>query len=343
MKLIKTCLPFSVLAIVAAIATPADALQYDYGRASFRLTGYGTAGILEPDFDKPDFIGDWRARAQFNYAVAAGQSIGAVYSIDAIALDEDKAMREAFGFFESRSYGRVELGFTDSIARKLGVGLPDVGGMRINDKPLFYKKISPAGPVISDTTISTGRGALRVNVVSVPTAPVQYGLSVAGITDDYDYAIDAGLKIRRPAGKLKTAVSLAASFMDKPDNYRTEAYNPHVTADWRAQAAAGINLQYNSWVLGISSRVIYDRNPIGRVSDGLVVGTGVSYDILNYSVSLSYLYSDTGIWHHDVPNYNDHTVVGSFRYKYSENVDGWMSVGMTTDTPFLAVGMRLTF
>lgn len=329
--------------VMCVSAVPATAFQYNYGRAAFKLTGYGTAGIIEPDFDQPNFIGDWRVRGQFNYAVAPGQTLGAVYSIDTIAVDEDKFMRDAFAFYETRNLGRVELGFTDSIARKLGVGLPDVGGLRINDKPLFYKKINPDGPVIADTAISTGRSALRANIVSVPTAPAQVGLSVSGLTDDYDYAVDAGIKIRRPAGKLKTALSLGASFMEKPNGYETESYNPHLTADWRAQASAGLNLQYNSWVWGTTMRVIYDRNPMGMRSDGLVVGTGASYDILNYSVSLTYLFSDTGIWDGDVSNYGDHTVIGSFRYKYSQNVDGWMSVGMTTKTPFLAVGMRLTF
>ena len=67
------------------------------------------------------------------------------------------------------------------------------------------------------------------------------------------------------------------------------------------------------------------------------------FNILNYSVSLSYIFSDTGIWHKDAPDYTDHTVVASFRYKYSENVDGWMSIGMTTETPFVAAGMRIAF
>ena len=66
-----------------------------------------------------------------------------------------------------------------------------------------------------------------------------------------------------------------------------------------------------------TGRAIYDENPIGIATDGIVAGTGVSYDILNYSLSLSYLFSDTGIWHREYENYADHTVVASFRYKYS--------------------------
>ena len=89
------------------------------------------------------------------------------------------------------------------------------------------------------------------------------------------------------------------------------------------------------------NEIIYDDSSIAYSGD-LDVST-ISYDILNYSLSLTYIFSDTGIWNRDVEDYMDHTAIASFRYKYSENIDGWMSLGMTTETPFLAVGMRLTF
>lgn len=340
---ITPCRTLAVALSIIGVAQSARAVQYNTGRFAFKLSGYGSAGMLQPEFEQSDFIGDWRVRAQVNYAVAAGQTVGAVYALDDAALDENKPLREAFGFFENKNYGRVEIGMTDSIARKLGVGLPDVGGLRVNDKPLFYKKIHPDGPVVSDTTITTGRNALRMNLATVPSRGAQYGLSVAGVTDDYDYAVDAGLKIRNPHGKTKTAYSFGASFMSHPEHYRTDAYSPRVYSDWRAQVSGGMNLQYNSWVWGISARLIYDENPLGIASDGLAAGTGISYDILNYTLSLSYIFSDTGLWQHDIDDYTDHTVVGSFRYKYSENVDGWASLGITTKTPFLAAGMRLTF
>jgi hypothetical protein len=89
--------------------------------------------------------------------------------------------------------------------------------------------------------------------------------------------------------------------------------------------------------------VIYDNNPIGEISDGFVVGTGVSYDLLRYSVSLTYMLSDTGVWQSDIDDFIDHMAIASFRYKYSENVDGWISGGITSQTPFVSVGLRLTF
>jgi hypothetical protein len=155
--------------------------------------------------------------------------------------------------------------------------------------------------------------------------------------------MDAGLKIRRPNGKIKTAYSLGESFMDNPDNFDPEVYTPGVTADWRAQMSMGMNLQYNSWVWGTTARVIYDQDPIGPVSDGFVLGTGVSYDLLRYNVSLTYMFSDTGVWQRDIKDFQDNMLIASFRYKYSENVDLWMSGGTTSKTPFFSAGLRLTF
>ena len=76
----------------------ANAFQYDTGRFSFRLNGYGTAGFLEPDFQEPNFINDWRIRTQMNYGFSSGKSLGLVYALDAAAVDENKFMREAFLF-----------------------------------------------------------------------------------------------------------------------------------------------------------------------------------------------------------------------------------------------------
>lgn len=329
--------------VLATLPHYAMALQYDTGKYSFKVTGYATSGVINPDIESPLFIGDWRGRIQTTYNANDEYKFGLTYALDQSAVDKGKWAREAFGYIESKTYGRLEFGFTDSVARKLGVGLPDVGGLRINDRPLFNEKITPDGPVIADTTLTTGRSALRINTVSAPTNGVQYGLSVAGITDDYDWAMDAGLKIRKPVGKIKTAYSVGASFMSHPDNFDNEVYTPGVTADWRAQLSAGMNLQYNSWIWGLTARVIYDQNPVGPISDGFVAGTGISYDLLKYSVSLTYMFSDTGIWQNDVTDFQDNMLIASFRYKYSEFVDGWMSGGVTSKTPFISAGLRVTF
>lgn len=342
MKIKNTICSLTSLMLGGLMATNATAWEYNHGRYAFRLTGYGTVGVFQPEFHDGDFLGDWRVRGQMNFAPRAGQTLGAVYAIDAIAVNDGRPMREAFGFYEHRKYGRIELGATDSIARKLGVGLPDVGGLRVNDRPIFYKKITPRGPIIGDTTLSTGRRAMRINLASMPTHRAQYGLSVAGLTDDFKFATDMGIKFRYPTGKLKTAVSLGASYMDAPDNYRGDVFAPNVTADWRAQFSAGLNIQYNSWIVGLTGRVIYDKNPIGIASDGIAAGAGVSYDLLKYSLSLSYLLSDTDVWDNRDGNIN-HTGILSLRYKYSKNVDGWMSIGISSEKSFLAAGLRATF
>lgn len=322
----------------------AYALEYNIGNTDFRLTGYGTFGMINPDVETPLSIGDWRVRGQITNAFVQDTKLGFVYALDKAALDKGNFSREVFAFLQSKSLGRVELGFTDSIARKLGLGLPDVGGLRINDRPLYNEKIIPSGAVIADTTLTSGRSnSLRLNLVSNSNSGTQYGVSVSGITDDYNWAADAGIKFRKSSGKLKSAYSVGASFMNRPDNFDNEIYTPGVTADWRAQLSLAMNLQYNSWIFGVSGRAIYDKNPIGAVSDGFVLGTGVSYDLFQYSVSLVYMLSDTGVWQNDVDDFIDNTVVVSFRYKYSENVDGWISGGATSKTPFISAGMRITF
>lgn len=334
---------YTTLAIIFLVPNVAHALQYDMGNFSAKLSGYATGGFINPDFESPLGIGDWRGRAQLTYDINDEYKLGAVYALDKAALDKGNLSRETFGYIESREYGRIEFGLTDSIARKLGVGLPDVGGLRINDRPLYNEKIIPDGAIIADTTLTSGRSDPRINIVSAPTNGVQYGVSASGFATNYDYAVDAGLKIRRPSGKVKTAYAFGASFMDNPRDFDNEVYTPGVSADWRAQMSLGMNLQYNSWIWGLSGRVIYDNNPIGEISDGFVVGTGVSYDLLRYSVSLTYMLSDTGVWQSDIDDFIDHMAIASFRYKYSENVDGWISGGITSQTPFVSVGLRLTF
>ncbi len=330
--------------VIFSLPQMANALQYDYNKTSFKLTGYGTVGVIEPDFESPLFIGDWRVRGQITYTPNNEYKFGAVYAMDQSAISKGDFSRETFAFIESKSYGRIEVGFTDSVARKLGLGLPDVGGLRINDRPLYNKKIIADGPVIADTALTSGRSnSLRINTVFASKSNVQYGLSVAGITDNYDWAVDGGIKIKQSDGKLKTAYSVGASFVKNPNDFDNEVYTGGITADWRAQMSLGMNLQYNSWIWGTTARVIYDQNPIGPVSDGLVVGTGVSYDLLKYSLSLTYMFSDTGVWQKNVDDFADHTVVASFRYKYSEFVDGWISGGMTIKTPFVSAGLRITF
>lgn len=341
-KILMMTKKFIAALLILLASDPVYAWTYQRGRTAVKINGFAAPGLMQPDFKDGDFVGDWRLRGQMNYATARGQSLGAVYSVDALATSEGHFARDAFVFYEMASYGRVELGLTDSIAKKLGVGLPDVGGLRINDQSLIYKEIRPDGAVIADTTLGDGRYGPRINVASIPRSGMQYGLSLSALDSHYDFATDAAVKIRMPNGTLKTAFTLGASYIDSPDNMRVGTGAQNLTADWRAQATAGLNLQYKGWIMAATVRLVYDRDAVGRPSDGIAAGVGASYDLLKYTISATYLFSDTGIWDNH-PAYANHTVLTSLRYKYSEHVDGWVSLGLSTDTPFVAAGMRLTF
>lgn len=331
-----------IVAIGAANAAP---LEYKKDGFSAKVSGYGNIGLIEPRFalNNAEFFEDWSVRGQMTYDADDVHRLGLVYSIDKQTVGDGDYVNDLFALWQIKRIGRVEIGWTDSVAEKLGLGLPDVGGLRMNDNPLLYKEINPKGAIISDTILDTGDGAPRVNLVSAQSGGIQYGVSASGLSNRYDFTIDGGIKIRRPEGKTKTAYSFGASFMSRPDNFKQSEFSPHVTADWRAQLSAAVNVQYNSFIFAITGRAIYDKTPIGVTADGIMLGTGVSYDLLKYSVSLSYTFSDTGIWHKDIPDFRKHTVVSSFRYKYSENVDGWISLGASAHTEFIAAGMRLTF
>ena len=340
----------SLLLCMCAMSTNAIALDYQMDNWTFRLDADGMAGFLELRDDKPIFIDDWELKGQVLYNFNKTQRIGAVYSIDADSVDEHEYIHDAFVLFEDRNYGRMEIGLTHSIARKMGLGLPDVGYLRINDKSILYKKLDMKRVLISDTTATTGHETLRINLATRATEYGQYGMSVSGGSDDYNYAIDGAFKIKRPAGKLKSAYYVAFSYMDEPEDYTENTFSPQVTADWRGQVAMGVNLQYNSFIWGTSARVIYDKNPIAKTADGFVAGTGVSYDLLQSSLSLNYLFSDTNVWNHRDKITNDkmrgdylHTVLASFRYKYTEYTSVFMSGGITDTNPFFAVGLRTGF
>ena len=96
--------------------------------------------------------------------------------------------------------------------------------------------------------------------------------------------------------------------------------------------------------------MIYDYNPIHKPADGLVAGTGLSYDLLQSSISATYLFSDTKVWHHTdrdgiklTGGDYTHTILASFRYKYTENTSLFMSGGLADATPFFAVGLKSGF
>lgn len=340
----------SLIAVLGLLASNANALEYSVNRWNLELDADGMIGFLEPKNEKPLFVDDWDVKGQISYSLNNRQRIGAVYSIDSECIEEDEYVHDAFLLFEDKTVGRAEIGLTYSIARKMGLGLPDVGFLRINEKSILYKKLDLNKTLISDTTATTGHDALRLNLATAYTKYGQYGISIAGPGADYDFSMDIAAKYKQPFGKLKAAYSFAVSYMDNPDGYEENSYTPLVTADWRGQVAMGLNLQYNSFIFGTSVRMIYDEKPIGKNSDGLVAGTGVSYDLLQSSISLNYLFSDTNLWNHKDEITGEkmsgdymHTILASFRYKYTEYTSLSMSGGLADTTPFFSVGIRTGF
>ncbi len=339
-----------LMTVLAVATTNAHALDYSVNNWKFVLDADGMVGFLEPKSDKPVFIDDWEVKTQAFYKFNSTTRIGATYSIEADSVEDNDYVHDAFVLIEDRKIGRAEIGLTNSIARKMGLGLPDVGYLNLNEKSILHDELKLDQVLISDTTATTGRDSLRLNLATTATKYGQYGLSLAAFDDDYNYAIDFAIKLKQPNGKVKTAYSLALSYMDKPDGFSETSFSIPTIADWRTQMALGINLQYNSFIWGTSFRMIYDYKPITKTADGIIAGTGVSYDLLQSSISLTYMFSDTNIWHHktrDGVELDDgdyvNTLVASFRYKYSENTALFMSGGFADTTPFFAVGLKSGF
>ncbi len=327
-----------VYALCSVLCSLPQAHAFDY-----KLSGYGTLGELSPDFDFHDnveFIGDFRLRAEMNHDINRNNKIGISAAIDELSINQKKYIREGMIFWENE-FSRIEVGITDSVAFKLGVGLPDVGGLRINDNSFLFDKMPHGNIVISNPLLSSGRYYPRINLVSKPIGGWTLGVSASGVTDKYKYSGDAVARYRASGGKLKSSVSIGASFIDSPQNFQTDAFSPSVTADYRAQGYVGLNLQYNSFIFGASVRAIYDEKEIGPVSDGIIAGAGLSYDLLAVSISGTYLMSAVGVWDDEI--FYDHTGVLSLRYKHNENSDVWLSGGYTGDEPFVSAGIRLAF
>lgn len=340
----------SLITICFLFSTNAFALDYSTRKWDLQLDADGMAGFLETKNDKPLGIFDWDVKASAIYHLNSTQRIGAVYSIDAACVEDDEYIHDAFVLFQDRTIGRAEFGLTHSIARKMGLGLPDVGDLRLNNKSILYNKLNFDKVLISDTTATTGHESLRLNLATIPTGFGQYGVSFAAFGSDYDFAIDTAVKFKQSGGKLKSAYSFALSYMDKPHGYEENSYTPSVYADWRGQAALGLNLQYNSFIFGTSLRLIYDEKPTLKTSDGLIAGAGISYEFLQSSISFNYLFSDTNLWkHHDTTTGKEmvgdyvNTIIASFKYKYTEHTSIFMSGGIAYTTPFFAVGIKTGF
>ena len=154
----------SFLILLGILSTNTYAIEYNVNSWNFKLDADGMVGFLTPKDDAAIFIDDWDVKGQAFYNLNRTQRFGAVYSIDADCVESGEYVQDAFLLMEDRNIGRAEFGLTHSIARKMGLGLPDVGYLRINDKSILYKKLDLKRVLISDTTATTGHEAQDVQV-----------------------------------------------------------------------------------------------------------------------------------------------------------------------------------
>ena len=318
----------------------ANAFEKQIGQNNIRITAQGATGA----FDRGGAFADYLIRAQASRLLSNRWNIGAIYSYDKLSRDNNKFARDSFIYAETE-WGRIEAGWTESIASKLALALPDVGGTRLNNAPFFL----PDNFIgITNPAVRGNQYAWRLNAATLPTRPWQFGAGqTIGNADGFNKSTDIGIRYRNPYGRTKTSLSFGLSYIDRPFDMTGDAYLPPVFASARYQATTGFNLQYGSLVWAITAKAVVDNRPVGFVSDGLQAGTGLSYDFLAFSASASYIFSSIGIWRPDDKNTSAHTGILSARYKATKYLNVWGSAGLTyfADKPnfFLSGGMGIRF
>jgi hypothetical protein len=326
--------------LITGATSAASAFERQIGQNNIRLTAQGWTGA----FDRGKTFSDYLIRLQISRMMPNRWNIGMIYSYDRSSNDNDKFARDSFAYVETE-WGRLESGWTESIASKLALTLPDVGGTRLNNAPFFL----PDGfRGITNPTVRGNQYAWRLNAATLPTRPWQFGVGqTIGRADGFNRSTDIGIRYRNPYGRTKTSVSFGFSYIDRPFDLTGDAYLPPTFARARYQATGGFNLQNGSLIWAITAKAIVDNHPIGFASDGLQAGTGLSYDFLAFSASASYVFSNVGIWRPGDKNIAAHTGILSARYKITKYFNLWASAGATyfDDAPrfFLSGGIGTKF
>ncbi|MDR0967462.1 MAG: hypothetical protein LBL75_01355 [Rickettsiales bacterium] len=320
----------------------ANALTHKTDDWKFNLSGYGT-GMGISSNEKSQIRGDWQLVGSATYSINNDWRVGATLGHSAWNVLRHNIVKDGFVFMEN-PWGRAEVGITSSIASKLALGLPDVGGLQFNRNFWVLRNVD-AENILWKNSVYDGSGEYRINLASRP-GDIQYGLSVVPRGRSFNTSVDAGLKYKIGDGKTKYALSFGAMFMDSPDGFNGNDYAPKVFSDWRAGVSLGLNIQYNSFLWGLTATANYDQNPRGELSDGIGIGSGISYDLLSWSASLSYKFSQIGLFHSGENNCFAHTGVASIRYKINQFWTVWVSGGATRmqkTHPFIAGGITLKF
>ncbi|MDR3208407.1 MAG: hypothetical protein LBT45_01000 [Rickettsiales bacterium] len=327
-----------IIPLLVFFARGASAYEYRHGRNAFRLTA--TGALISVNKEKSS---DYLLRAQISRRFSEVVGAGFVYAYDRLARESRHMAKDAFAYVETE-YGRAETGWTESIASKLALVLPDVGGLRLNNAPLFL----PDDYVgITAPAVRGNQYAWRMNYATLPTKPLQFGIGRTFHSKGFDSSFDAGVRYRDSGGRIKKSLSLGFSYIDKPRGMIGDAFLPPVFADARYQGTAGANIQWGGLIWAATFKAVVDDNPTGFASDGLAAGTGVSYDFLSWSASASYIFSDVGVWR-SAPDITAHTGVVSIRYKLTKHFHLSGSAGIVAsdgidDLFFISAGAGASF
>ena len=311
----------------ALFLVPSFALERQIGDYNFKLTASGSAGMIDNN--------------NFNYYLLRGEinrdNFGAVYSYDSLANLRKQFAKDAFVYM-GHDFGRIEVGWTESVAAKLALTLPDVGGTRLNNQAFFYDDfVGITNPVIYGTEY-----AWRVNMIVVPSNEVQAGFArTVGNPAGFNSATDFGFRYKNPNGNIKTSFSFGFSYIDNLKNFISDEYLPPTYADSRYVATTGFNMQSGSLLWAITGKKIIDYKAVGIKTDGWQAGTGFSYEFLSWATSVNYIFSDSA-------DFLAHTIIGSLRYKITRNFNVWGSAGVVylenfDDNRFVSFGLGVVF
>ncbi len=306
--------------------------SYSSNKFNFKLNGYLDTNVLLYPNTKNYIFSDFFFRTQLEYK----NKYGIFYSIDESSIYDNRFSKDIFVFYNYKDFGRIEFGLTDPVSYKLSLDLPDVSGLSINDNFILYRTFSKNA--FSNNFSNGYRYSPRINLVSTNIGSYQYGVSLSSLSEKYDYSFDIGLKYKDYESKTKISFSSAMSFIDSPNRLNTDIFLPPVYADWRLQFSTGFNIQYNSFILNTNFRGVYDYQSLSN-SDGINLAFGISYDILNYTFSISNISSLVGIFK-PFEDYFINTDIFSFKYKYNKNVHFWTSFGISNSIGFIYTGIK---